>query len=243
METKHHLYGITPVEQCLLHNSRNCTQLLLKEGMRSKRLDRLVRLAREKSIPLATVDAAKLAATSGTRQHQGVVLSCGELKGRDLDDIPSLAGDGRRLLVAMDQVEDPQNLGAVIRSAAFLGATGLITLRKNAAPLSPAVSKASAGALEHFPVFQVGNLSETLQRLRKEGYTIIGATGEEDAVPFREIPVTDWMVLVMGNEGEGLLNLTRKRCDFLAAIPGSGTVESLNVSAAAAILIQYLVTP
>lgn len=242
MATKSRLYGISPVQQCLTFDSRDCRELILKVGIRSPRVDELIRLARQKGVPIRRIDGGKLASLAGTKQHQGVVLSCGELKGHNLDEfLETSSGNQRQLLVAMDQVEDPQNLGAVIRSAAYLGAAGLITLKKHAAPLSAAVSKASAGALEHFPVFQVGNLSESLQRLKKEGYTVVGAAGECDSIPFGEIPLTDHMVLVMGNEGQGLRNLTRKRCDDLVRIPGSDRVESLNVSAAAAILIQYFV--
>lgn len=147
----------------------------------------------------------------------------------------------KKLLIALDQIEDPQNVGAIIRSAAFLGADGLITLRNHAAPLSATVSKASAGALEHFPIIQVANLSECLQTLKKEGFTVLGAMMGEDSIDFKTAPVTDFMVLVLGNEGQGLRNLTQKRCDFLVYIPGKESTESLNVSAAAAILIQNLV--
>lgn len=234
------LYGITPVQQCLSHGSREAFQLLLKEGMRSARIDELIRLAQSRNVPVRRIDGSRLAGMANTKLHQGVVLSCGELRAQDLDGfLDRLPRSERQLLVAMDQVEDPQNLGAVIRSAAFLGAAGLITLKRHAAPLSAAVSKASAGALEHFPLIQVGNLSESLQRLKKEGFMVVGAAGDESAVPFNEFSPADRMVLVLGNEGEGLRQLTRKRCDALLRIPGVGTVESLNVSAAAAILIQH----
>jgi 23S rRNA (guanosine2251-2'-O)-methyltransferase len=237
------LYGITPVLQCLTHGSRKCHQLLLKDGSTSPRVKELLRLAQTKGVPVTKVDGGKLASMAGSKLHQGVALSCGELKTHDLDEfLEGLPGKGRQLLIALDQVEDPQNLGAVIRSAAFLGAVGLISLKKHAAPLSAAVSKASAGSLEHFPVIQVGNLSESLQRLKREGFTIAGAAGDGEAIPFHEMPLTERMVLVMGNEGQGLRNLTRRRCDFLIRIPGNETVESLNVSAAAAVLIHHLVT-
>jgi len=243
MSDKSLLYGISPVLQCLTYGSRKCHQLLLKDGSNSPRVKELVRLAQTKGVPTTKVDGGKLASMTGSKLHQGVALSCGELKTHDLDEfLESLPGKGRQLLIAMDQVEDPQNLGAVIRSAAFLGAVGLISLKKHAAPLSAAVSKASAGSLEHFPVIQVGNLSESLQRLKKEGFTVAGAAGDGESVPFHEMPLMERMVLVMGNEGQGLRNLTRRRCDFLIRIPGNESVESLNVSAAAAILIHHLVT-
>ncbi|NQU65615.1 MAG: 23S rRNA (guanosine(2251)-2'-O)-methyltransferase RlmB [SAR324 cluster bacterium] len=237
------LYGIAPVLQCLTYDSRECYQLLLKENANSPRVKKLVQMARAKGIPIQTVDGGKLASLSGSKLHQGVALACGELKTHDLGEfIEGLPRHGRQLLIAMDQVEDPQNLGAVIRSAAYLGAAGLMTLKKHAAPLSATVSKTSAGALEHFPVIEVGNLSESLQMLKKEGFTVVGAAGDEEAIPFGEMPLSERMVLVMGNEGQGLRNLTRKRCDFLIRIPGNEAVESLNVSAAAAVLIHHLVS-
>lgn len=237
------LYGIAPVLQSLTYGKRECYQLLLKDGAKSPRIKKLVQLAQAQGISVQRVDGGKLASLTGSKLHQGVALACGDLETHDLDEfIEELPRQGRQLLIAMDQVEDPQNLGAVIRSAAFLGAVGLISLKKHAAPLSATVSKASAGALEHFPVIQVGNLSESLQRLKKEGFSVAGAAGDEDAIPFQEMPLAERMVLVMGNEGQGLRNLTRKRCDFLIRIPGNEAVESLNVSAAAAVLIHYMVS-
>ena len=243
MGDKFMLYGIAPVQQCLTFGNRKCHQLLLKENIRSPRVEKLVKMAQSQGIPVKRIDGAKLADIAGTKQHQGVALSCSDLKVVELDDfLERMPRQGRQLLVAMDQVEDPQNLGAVIRSAAFLGAAGLISLKKHAAPLSATVSKASAGALEHFPVIQVGNLSECLLRLKREAFSVAGAAGDDTSIPYMEMPLTDLMVLVLGNEGQGLRNLTRKRCDFLIRIPGNEAVESLNVSAAAAILIQHFVT-
>ncbi|MBT7889110.1 MAG: 23S rRNA (guanosine(2251)-2'-O)-methyltransferase RlmB [Deltaproteobacteria bacterium] len=242
LHDKNLLYGITPVLQCLTHRSRKCHQLLLKDGSSSPRVKELERLAQAQGISVQKLDGGKLASLTGSKLHQGVALSCGDLMTHDLDEfIEGLPGKGRQLLIAMDQVEDPQNLGAVIRSAAFLGAMGLISLKKHAAPLSATVSKVSAGSLEHFPMIQVGNLSESLLGLKKEGFIIAGAAGDEEAIPFHEMPLTERMVLVMGNEGQGLRNLTRRRCDFLIRIPGNEAVESLNVSAAASILIHHLV--
>ena len=149
----------------------------------------------------------------------------------------------RSCLVALDQIQDPQNLGAIIRTAAFLGATGLITLRHSSAPLSAVVSKASAGALEFFPIIQETNLADVLARCRDAGYTIAGTALTEDSVDFRRVSPADQMVLVLGNEGSGLRPLTLKRCDAVVRIPGTPGVESLNVNAAAAILLQHFASP
>jgi len=243
MTTKHHLYGISPVQQCLLHNNRTCYDLFVKQtDHKAPRIKEIISLARSREIPIKTTDPHTLGKLCNTKLHQGVVLSCGDLNTLTLEDyLESDAAVAKNLLLALDQVEDPQNAGAIIRSAAFLGASGLITLKKNSAPLSVTVSKASAGALEYFPVIEVTNLSETLQRLKREGYSVAGATMGENSIPFQELPKTDWMVLVLGNEGQGLRRLTEKRCDTLIHIPGKNHTESLNVSAAAAIMIQHLV--
>lgn len=236
------LYGISPVQQCLLHNSRNCKELLVKANSKAPRVKEILTLARQRKVPVKECDPNQLGRLAGTKLHQGVVLKCGELNRYSLDQfLTSDAFGERSLIVAVDQVEDPQNLGAIIRSAAFLGASALLTLRKHSAPLTATVSKASAGALEYFPIIEETNLSESLQRLKREGFSIAGAMLGEQSVPLRELPRTDYMTLVLGNEGQGLRKLTQKRCDYLTYIPGNEETESLNVSAAAAILIHHLV--
>ena len=202
-----------------------------------------MKLAKERSLPVQITDNHQLSQKAGAKLHQGVVLECSELQVLELDQWLNQVSEARHaLLIALDQVEDPQNVGAITRSAAFLKADGLLILRDKAAPLSAAVSKASAGALEYFPMIQVTNLSEALEKLKKNGFFAAGAAWDEDSEDFRDAAVTDKMVLVLGNEGQGLRQLTRKRCDYLVHIPGDERAESLNVSAAAAILIQHFVT-
>lgn len=244
MAAKIYLYGVSPVQQCLLHDNRQCFELYLKAGKKqSPRHREILDLAQKQKIPVKFVDSHDLGRLSGSKLNQGVVLRCSELRKLSLDDFieHGVSASSRCLLVALDQLEDPQNVGAVIRSAAFLGASGIITLRNHSAPLSPSVSKASAGALEYFPIIEVTNLSDTLLKLKKEGFYILGSTLSTDSVRFKQLPLTEAMVLVMGNEGQGLRRLTEKRCDELVHIPGKKETESLNVSAAAAILIQHLV--
>ena len=239
-KNRNYLYGIAPVCQCLLNNRRNYHQLFIKSGSSSKRLKEIVRLAVGKNVPVKEVDTQKLVNLSKSKLHQAVVLECGELSTFELEEFLEIKFRSTKIfLIALDQIEDPQNVGAIIRSAAFLGADGVMTLKKHASPLSAAVSKASAGALEYFPVIQIPNLSESLQRLRKESFSIAGATVGDSSIDFTTFPVTDYSVLVLGNEGQGLRKLTQKRCDALVHIPGSDNTESLNVSAAAAILIHH----
>lgn len=242
MTTQTILYGIAPVQQCLLNRNRQCHELLIKAETRSPRIKELISLASKRGIRIKEISAQGIADVSKTKLHQGVVLVCSELNLLSLEEfVEQMQSNEKVLLIALDQVEDPQNVGAIIRSAAFLGAGGLITLKTHSAPLSAAVSKASAGALEYFPIIEVANLSEAIQWLKRNGFFVIGSTLDRDSIEFNQIPLTDHMVLVMGNEGQGLRKLTQKRCDQLVHIPGNFQTESLNVSAAAAILIQYLV--
>ena len=233
------LYGITPVQQCLLHKSRNCQQVFIKEGKPSDRLKQIIQLAKKNQVLIQEVSSHKLGSLANTRLHQGVVAICDDLNTYDLASyLDSVDSEPRQLIVALDQLEDPQNVGAIIRTAAFLGASALLTLREHSAPLNATVSKASAGALEYFPIIQVGNLSEALVRLKKEAFDVFGASSD-DSIDFQEVHIPDRSVLIMGNEGQGLRNLTQKRCDHLIHISGNQSTESLNVSAATAILIQH----
>jgi 23S rRNA (guanosine2251-2'-O)-methyltransferase len=235
------LYGIAPIQQCLQQRRRACRKLLIKENSASPRLTEIRALAIEQGLQVAETSTHQLATLTGSTAHQGVALFCGPLPTPELGDfLTSISEQPTILLIALDQVEDPQNVGAIIRSAAFLGADGLLMLKRHAAPLSPAVSKASAGALESFPIVLINNLAQCLTTLQKQGFNVIGAGSGDGAVDYRTVPQASFTVLVLGNEGQGLRELTRKRCDFLARIPGKETVESLNVSAAAAILIQHL---
>ncbi len=241
MENHAALFGITPVMQCLLHQKRKIFQLFVNDKSGSPRVKEIVAQAKKRKVRIERVDAHKLGKMVNTKQHQNVVLTCGELQTHDLGEfIDEIYSQDIKLLVALDQVEDPQNVGAIIRTAAFLGAQGLITLERNAAPLTATVSKSSAGAMEYFPVIQVKNLSESLQKLKKDGFIVAGASADEDSTDYRELPASHATVLVMGSEGQGLRNLTKKRCDHLIHIPGQKETESLNVSAASAILIQHI---
>ena len=155
---------------------------------------------------------------------------------------------GGALLIALDQVEDPRNLGAVVRSAAAFGAAGLVLHRDRSAPLSAAASNASAGALESFPVFQAPNLARFLAQARKRGFWVFGAVagnsaaGDPEATPLPAFALDGARVLVLGSEARGLRPLVRSQCDVLLTIPlpGGGAMNSLNVSAAAAVLLYEM---
>lgn len=208
-------------------------ELLLREGG-GDRFRTLRDLARQRGVRVRELKVHELGNLARTKHHQGAVLRCGELPTVELDELTSTVPC---LIVALDQVEDPQNLGGIARSAAYFGASGLLMTRAHSAPLSPAASKASAGALETLPVARVGNLAQALRTLHRDGFDIVGADSRDASTPVSSWSPARRCVLLLGSEGEGLRELSRKLCDHRLHIPGGG-MESLNVSVAAGILLQ-----
>lgn len=224
----------------------------------ARRKDRLVASPESQHRPglAAALDAAKpaLALETLTRHeidallpegavHQGLALRCSPLAQPSLGAfVASLAKptERARLVVALDQVTDPHNVGAVMRSAAAFGADGLITLRHNAPSESGVLAKAASGALEHLPYLQLANLTNAMKDLQKIDFWSIGlaADGDQDLAA---LPACRRALLVLGSEGQGLRRLTRERCDFLARLPTSGPLPQLNVSNAAAIALYELI--
>jgi 23S rRNA (guanosine2251-2'-O)-methyltransferase len=175
----------------------------------------------------------ELSEAAGTRDHQGVLAWCEPYRYADGWE---LAAAERPLLVCLDQVTDPRNLGAVVRSAEGAGATGVVVPAHGAATVTPAVSRASAGAVEHLPIAVVPNLARYLGEVKRGDLWIFGAVGD-GAKPMWETDLSGGVALVFGAEGKGLRPLVRRTCDDVVAIPMAGNVQSLNVSVAAAVLL------
>lgn len=233
------LHGINPIAAALRARRRELRRLHVRVGEASSRVAEVLELAHEASVEVRQTDAHDLERLAHSPDHQGLVLDCGELPKLALKEWLAHAPATAHLL-ALDQVEDPQNLGGLIRSAAFLGASALLLHRSHRAPLGAVASKASAGAMEAFPVIEVGNLDNALRQLKKEEFWVLGAALGENAADMADYdPPARW-VLVMGNEGRGLRRLTRDRCDVLLSIARQGDVESLNVNVAAGILLARL---
>ena len=175
----------------------------------------------------------ELSEAAGTRDHQGVLAWCEPYRYADAWE---LAGEERPLLACLDQVTDPRNLGAVIRSAEGAGATGVVVPAHGSATVTPAVSRSSAGAVEHLPVAVVPNLARYLGEVKRGDLWIYAAVGD-GAKPMWETDLSGGVALVFGAEGKGLRPLVRRTCDDAVSIPMNGNVESLNVSVAAALLL------
>jgi 23S rRNA (guanosine2251-2'-O)-methyltransferase len=198
------------------------------------RMRRLLELARAAGVRLAPVDAARLQALAGDANHQGVVARCAEARlARTLDDVLERA-DATSLLLLLDGVTDPRNLGACLRSADAAGAQAVIVPRDRAAPLTPVVASSSAGASESLPLIAVTNLARAMEEIRAAGIWIAGAAGDAQQTLY-ELDLRGPIAWALGAEGEGLRRLTREKCDWLVRIPMAGSVESLNVSVAAGV--------
>ena len=195
--------------------------------------------AEARSIPVANRDRAELDRLTDGVRHQGVVALADDYEFCELDEILAHA-EGAPALVALDQVTDPQNLGAIIRSAVTLGLDGVIFPKHRAAGITSAVVRASAGATEHASIARVTNLQRTLLSLSESGMEIIGLDAGAD-IDIRELePSAAGRILVIGSEGKGLRRMVRQRCDIVVQIPQKGPMDSLNASVAAAIAMYEI---
>jgi 23S rRNA (guanosine2251-2'-O)-methyltransferase len=236
------IFGLHPVLEALRAGRRHLVRIHIEEDLKRAEFRELAERAHAAGIPMERVPGRKLAAMlpAGVKA-QGLVLEAGPLPTPSLEELQSMAGSpgGGRRLVALDGVEDPQNLGAIIRVAEAAGAQGLLLTARRAPPLGAAVARASAGAVEHLPVARVGNLRRALQQLQGGGFWAIGAdvAGGEDLFQTQGRIWQGDLVLVFGAEGRGLRRGVLELLDHRVRIPMAGRVGSLNVAAAAAVVL------
>jgi 23S rRNA (guanosine2251-2'-O)-methyltransferase len=225
--------GRRAVRELLVAGRRRAHDVLISTAAeRSPILDEIAELGARAGARVRRVPADEIARRARTDAPQGVVAFAAPLEPVELDD---LLCDRAAFLVALDGVTDPQNLGAVLRTAESAGATGAVLARHRAVGITPAVTKAAAGAIEHLSLAFVGGIPGALERASRAGVWSVGLDAGGDVALFG-LPVADRpLVLVLGAEGRGLSRLTRARCDVVAAIPMRGAIDSLNVSAAAAV--------
>jgi 23S rRNA (guanosine2251-2'-O)-methyltransferase len=233
------VYGVNPVRELLRAGGEGVGELWLQAGgTRGPAFAELERLARASGAKVRHAPRPKLDRLSGTDRHQGAVAVVADYRYAGLDEVLGAARASGRppLIVALDGVEDPHNLGAVIRSAVAFGADGVLIPKDRAAGITPAVAKASAGAIERSRVVRVTNVAQTLESLKTEGIwsVALAANGER---PLAGLDLTGPTALVLGSEGEGLRPLVRRTCDHTARIPMMGEIDSLSVSAAAAVAL------
>ena len=232
------LYGVHPIEEALRAGRRKFDHVLVARERQDARLEKLVQDCKQAGVRVRSEPREQLTQLAGTAAHQGVVAVVRPqdfLVIEDLFTAPASSAS-RRLVLALDGVEDPQNLGALLRVADGAGVDGVVLTERRSAPLSPVAVKASAGATEHLRIARVVNLVRALEELKQQNLWIIGLD-ERGTSDYDQFDFSGDIVLVMGREGAGLHDLVRKTCDHLLRIPMAGGVSSLNVSTAGAVVL------
>ena len=230
--------GIHAVREALEAGSA-FDRIVIAKGRQDSRVEEIVQLARSRGIAVRFEERGQLDRLANTRDHQGVVAIAAARAPVTLEDIITHANQSksqRGLIVLLDGVEDPHNLGAIIRTALASGAHGVVIPERRAAGLTDTVARASAGALAHLPVAKVTNLSRAMEDLKQAGYWLVGLDEAADK-SYTDVDYTSSTGIVMGGEGGGLHELTRKHCDFVVSLPTSGPVKSLNVSVATGVVL------
>lgn len=231
------LYGVHSVEEALRAGRRRFDHVLVARERHDERLARLVAACREAGVRVRQEPREQLTQVAGTQAHQGVVAMVRAAEFLAIEDLFEAAAPGApRLVLALDGVEDPQNLGALLRVADGAGVDGVLVTERRSAPLSPVAVKASAGAAEHLRIARVVNLVRALEDLKEKNLWVIGLD-ERGTTDYDQFDLTGDCVLVLGREGAGLHDLVRRTCDHLLRIPMAGGVSSLNVSTAGAVVL------
>lgn len=242
-QKKHEIiYGRNSVFEALLAGKRSITNLFLIEAVTDQRLEKIKDLANKEKISIVYRKRKELSSLCGTEQHQGVVAFVTPSQVLTLEDILSRASKNSEspFLVILDRIEDPRNLGAIIRTAEAAGVHGIIISKHESCGLTPTVAKTSSGAMEYLPIIMVNNLTSVCLKLKECGLWLFGA----DALGqtrWNSFDLTMPLALVLGSEGKGLKRIIKEKCDYLMAIPMKGHVSSLNVSVAGAILMYEVV--
>jgi 23S rRNA (guanosine2251-2'-O)-methyltransferase len=233
------LYGLHPVEEALKAGRRRFDHIMVARERQDERLQRLVAQCRQSGIRVRSEPRDQLTTVAGTPAHQGIVALVRPQESLAIEDLyvsdPAKPA-ASRLVLALDGVEDPQNLGALLRVADGAGVDGVILTERRSAPLSAAALKASAGAAEHLRIARVVNLVRALEELKRQNLWIVGLD-ERGTTDYDQFDLTGNLVIVLGREGAGLHDLVRRTCDHLLRIPMAGCVSSLNVSAAGAVVL------
>lgn len=240
--TENRLEGIVAGRNAVievLRSGREVDSIYIQKGERTGSVNRIVAMARDGQIPVKEADTRKLDSLSGGENHQGVVAVCAAKEYSTLEDILAAAGDQPPFIIIADHIEDPHNLGAIIRSAEGAGAHGLIIPKRGSAGLTASVAKASAGAMEYLPVARVANIASTVKELKKRGiWTYCAEAGGQY---WCSTDFSGGVALVIGSEGQGVSRIVRESCDVVVSLPMEGSVNSLNASVAAGILMYEIV--
>jgi len=229
--------GRNPVFE-LLRGEREVKKVLIAQGIKETEvIKEIKKLAETKGVPIQTVPREKIESVSRIEVHQGVIAYAEDFNYRELEDFLYDIKDLSELVVfILDEVTDPQNFGSLIRSAEVCGASGIIISKRRSVQVTPAVFKASAGAVEHIPIVKVSNLVSAVEKMKEKGFWVFGADSSAKKSYF-ETDLTGKSCIVLGGEDKGISHLLLEKCDFLIKIPVFGKVNSLNVAVAGAVLM------
>ncbi len=231
------IFGVNPVRESL-QGTRGAYNLYVQISASDHRVEKIIKLAEQRGVAVHRREKQDLTRMCASSHHQGIALEVEPFRYADLDDLlASISDSGKNgFLLVLDGIQDPHNLGALIRSAACAGCDGVIIPKDRACGVTAAVEKASAGAVETISVVQVTNIAQSLETMKKGGYWVYGLAGEAGQSLY-EVDFSGKAVLLVGSEGEGIRPLVRKQCDAVMSIPHYGGVASLNASVAGAIAL------
>ncbi len=234
------VYGINPVRELLIEKNPDVSRIAVARGRGGAEIQEIIRLAKQHGIAVEYKTREELDALAG-RKSQGVIGFCRAFRYASVEDVIANTNPRFRnnLILILDSITDPQNLGSLIRTAYFFGANGVIIPENRSAAVTSLVVKTSAGAVQHLPIARVTNVARALDDLKEAGYWIYG-TEVRGGQPLSQADFDCHAGLVMGSEGAGIRPLVRKKCDLLVTIPGSGEADSLNVSVAAGIVLYRI---
>lgn len=220
-----------------LKGSRSVNKLMIANGSTEGSIKEIIAVAKEKGVNIQYWDRSKLDSIARGIRHQGVLAQVAPVQYAELEDILQVAKDRNEppFIVLLDELEDPHNLGAILRTADAAGVHGVLIPKHRSCPLSATVAKTSAGAVEHVPVARVGNLVQTIKKLKQEGLWV--AAADMDGKDYYDTDLTGPLLLIIGSEGQGVGRLVKEQCDFVVRIPMVGKINSLNASVAGSILM------
>lgn len=226
----------------LLESERDINKILISKGERHGSINKIITLAKQRKIVIAEVERQKLNAISETNNHQGVIAIVPPFNYASVEDILNEAKSKNEdpFVLILDGIEDPHNLGSIIRTAETAGVHGVIIPKRRAASVNATVSKSSAGAVEHMKIARVNNINETIKYLKEEGLWICGTDGDAKGYYYNQ-NLKGALAVVIGSEGFGMSRLVKENCDFLVKIPMKGKITSLNASVSAGIVIYEAV--
>lgn len=220
-----------------LKGSRSVNKLMIANGSTEGSIKEIIAVAKEKGVNIQYWDRSKLDSIARGIRHQGVLAQVAPVQYAELEDILQVAKDRNEppFIVLLDELEDPHNLGAILRTADAAGVHGVLIPKHRSCPLSATVAKTSAGAVEHVPVARVGNLVQIIKKLKQEGLWV--AAADMDGKDYYDTDLTGPLLLIIGSEGQGVGRLVKEQCDFVVRIPMVGKINSLNASVAGSILM------